>query len=74
VIHYTLDTLPNNLPELRTGTANDGRMLIKIGSREPQRSSALSDIRVRLPKGWTAEVYEPSGIDAVITHVGEVVS
>lgn len=69
---YTLDTLPNNLPELRTGTANDGRMLIKIGRRDQQ--SALSDIRARLPTGWTAEVYAPSGIDAVITHVGEVQS
>jgi hypothetical protein len=68
---YTLDTLPNNLPELRTGTANDGRMLIKIGPRDSQQR-ALRDIRARLPKGWTAEVYEPSGIDAVITHVGEV--
>lgn len=68
---YTVDTLPNNLPALRTGTANDGRMLIKIGASETRQESALRDIQGRLPKGWTATVYVPSGIDAVLTHVGE---
>lgn len=64
----TLDTLPNNLAALRTGTANDGRMLISIGSSGPEQDSALRDIRSRLPRGWTAEIYGPSGVDAVITH------
>lgn len=67
---YTLNTLPNNLPELRTGTANDGRALFSAGTRE-RIPSVLRDIRSRLPVGWTAEVYRPSGIDIVITHEGE---
>lgn len=62
---YTIDTLPSNIPALRTGTANDGRMLIRATS-----PSSLEDVRRRLPLGWTAEMYAPSGIDIVITHVG----
>lgn len=64
---YTVNTLPNNLPCLRTGTANDGRMLIRIGTGA-RAESALADIRDRLPQGWVAEIYQVTGIDAVITH------
>lgn len=66
---YTVNNLPNDLPGLRTGTANDGRMLIKIGVAGRQQESALRDLQARLPNGWTATIYKPSGIDAVITHV-----
>ena len=65
---YTLLTLPNNLPELRTGTAGDGRML--ISAPVGRQKSILRDIRSRLPLGWSASVYEPSGVDVVITHTG----
>jgi hypothetical protein len=64
-----MKTLPNNLPVLRSGTANDGRALIHVGAG-PQQESALADIRRRLPEGWAAEIYEPSGIDAVLTPPG----
>lgn len=67
---YTNDTLPNNLPCLRTGTASDGRMLVHVGHPGPQRESAMRDLKDRLPNGWQVEIYKPSGIDAVITHVG----
>lgn len=61
-------TLPNNLANLFTGTANDGRRLIKVGMAGAGRDSAMADIAARLPTGWSAEIYEPSGIDAVIIH------
>jgi hypothetical protein len=65
---YTLSTLPNGIAALRTGTANDGRALF---AAPPQRlQSVLRDLRARLPSGWTAEVYAPSGADVVISHVG----
>jgi hypothetical protein len=67
-MEYTLDTLPNNVPALRTGTANDGRMLVH--APRSRQESVLRDLRGRLPPGWTAEVYAPSGCDVVITHVG----
>lgn len=67
---YTAETLPNGLPTLRTGTANDGRALIHIGRGE-RAVSSLRDLRSRLPDGWTAEVYAASGVDAVLTHVGQ---
>lgn len=66
----TLNTLPNNLAELRTGTANDGRMLVHTGPNPERQESILRDIRGRLPLGWTAEIYAATGVDAVITHVG----
>lgn len=59
--------LPNNLDNLRTGTTSDGRALIRVGPAGRQQDSAVEDIRSRLPLGWTAEIYEPSGIDAVLT-------
>ncbi len=71
---YTIDTLPNNLTALRTGTANDGRMLIYVGAHGAQQESALRDLRRRLPPGWTAEIYELSGIDAVITPEPDVLA
>lgn len=67
---YTVDTLPNNIPGLRTGTANDGRMLVSTGPDSRRQESILRDLRSRLPKGWSADMYT-SGVDAVITHVGE---
>lgn len=65
----TIDTLPHNLGALRTGTANDGRVLIRVGPPGTQQDSALADIRSRLPEGWTVDIYAPSGMDAVLTHV-----
>ena len=65
---YTVATLPNNLISLRTGTANDGRMLVYAGRTTERQESVLRDLRARLPAGWTAEIYEPSGVDVVITH------
>lgn len=65
-----IDTLPNNLSELRTGTANDGRMLVATGTDPRRQESVLRDLRRRLPAGWSAEIYAASGADAVITHVG----
>lgn len=70
-VTMTADTLPNNISSLRTGTANDGRMLVYAGHSEGSQQSVLADIRRRLPHGWTAEIYAPSGVDVVITHVGE---
>jgi len=67
---FTADTLPNNISSLRTGTANDGRMLVYAGHSEGSQQSVLAAIRRRLPHGWTAEIYAPSGVDVVITHVG----
>jgi hypothetical protein len=55
-----------NLAALRTGTSNDGRALVYIG-RGSSAAAALADLNTRLPRGWVAEVYRPSGIDAVIT-------
>jgi hypothetical protein len=63
----TNETLPNNLAALRTGTANDGRVLIRC-PKGPNRASALEDIRTRLPRGWTADIYAPSDHDIVLTH------
>jgi hypothetical protein len=60
----TEQTLPNNITALRTGTANDGRMLIACGLESARQQSVLRDLRARLPKGWTAEIYAPSGCDA----------
>lgn len=67
----TIDILPNNLASLRTGTASDGRMLVYTGSDRRRQESVLRDLRGRLPLGWSAEIYAPSGVDAVITHVGQ---
>lgn len=66
--NYTPNTLPNNIPALRSGTTNDGRMLIHVGADPRQQQSALRDLRERLPAGWTATIYKPTGIDIVITH------
>lgn len=56
----------NNMAQLRTGTANDGRVLVWIGTGR-RATSALRDLQSRLPEGWIATVYEASGVDAVIT-------
>ena len=68
--NYTVDNLPNNLRTLRTGTAQDGRMLVYTGSSPERQQSVLRDLRSRLPQGWCADIYAPSGVDAVITHIG----
>lgn len=61
----TLDTLPNNLAELRTGTASDGRALFHLGGKG-NRESALRDLRSRLPRGWRLSLHV-NGIDAILT-------
>ena len=61
----TIDSLPNNLAALRTGTANDGRALFAIG-RGANRESALRDLRSRIPVGWRIEPHR-NGVDAVLT-------
>jgi hypothetical protein len=46
-------------------------MLIRAGATAERRASALDDVRGRLPLGWAADIYESSGVDIVVTHVGE---
>lgn len=44
--NYTVDNLPNNLRTLRTGSAQDGRMLVYTGSSPERQQSVLRDLRL----------------------------